>query len=98
MQEFQILPHKGVGPIRFGMPKEEVHAMLGEPQFTHGRRERFLDGFIVNFNEKDKVELIELAKSQQFRTIFEGECLHEIPADKAVVHVSKYGQYDQNHP
>ena len=53
---------------------------------------------MVDFNGEGRVEFIELAKSQQFRAIFEGECLHEIPADEAVRHVSKYGQYDRNDP
>jgi len=96
MQEFQILPHKGVGPIKLGMTREEVHAIFGEPQFSHGGREMFMDGFMTDFNEQDRVEFIELAKSRQFRAVFKGECLHEIPADEAVRHVSKYGQYDQN--
>ncbi len=97
MQEFQILPHKGVGPIRLGMSRREVHEVFGEPQFSHNNREGFLDGFMVDFTQDEKVEFIELAKSQQFRAIFEDKCLHEILADEAVAHVSRFGTYDQNH-
>lgn len=96
MQEFQILPHKGVGLIRLGMSRKEVHEIFREPQFSHNKREMFLDGFMVDFNQDEKVEFIELAKSQQFRAIFEGKCLHEIPADEAVAYVSRFGTYDQN--
>lgn len=98
MREFQILPHKGVGPIKLGMTREEVHAIFGEPQFSHGLREQFLDGFMVDFSEENRVEFIELAKSQQFRAILEGKCLHEIPAHEVIRHVSKYGEYDRNDP
>jgi len=96
MQEFQILPHEGIGPIKLGMSRKEVREIFGEPQFSQNNREGFLDGFMIDFNEAGKVEFIELARSQQFRAVFEGKCLHEIPADEAVAHVSGFAMYDQN--
>jgi hypothetical protein len=56
----------------------------------------FLDGFMVDFNKEDRVEFIELAKSEQFRGVFEGRCLHDLPADEAVAFVSQFGTYDPN--
>jgi len=96
VQEFQIIPHKGVGPIEFWMSREEVQTIFGEPQFSHDNREMFLGGFIVHFNGYGKVEFIALGKSPQFRAIFEDKCLHEMLADEAVAYVSKFGEYDQN--
>ncbi len=96
MQEFEVVPHKGVGPIQFGMSREEVHLIFGKPQFAYDNREMFLDGFMVDFDAGGKVEFIELTKSSQFRAIFEGKCLHEIPAEEPVAYVSEFGVYDHS--
>ena len=36
--KFLIDPHVGVGPLRFGMPRAEVEAAMGEKAFTIDRR------------------------------------------------------------
>ena len=51
---------------------------------------------MVDFNKEDQVEFIELAKSEEFRGVFEGKCLHDLPADEAVAFVSQFGTYDTN--
>lgn len=32
MNDFDIRPYVGVGPLAFGMKPEEVHALVGEPR------------------------------------------------------------------
>lgn len=98
MLEFAIIPHHGVGPIHLGMIRSAVHAQFGEPEFvTRDRtREAFLRGFLVDFDKEDHVEFIELAKSMHFRAVFEGKCLHDLPADDAVAFVSQFAAYDAN--
>jgi hypothetical protein len=96
--DFDIEPHVGVGPIRFGMTRAEVRKVLGKPKSTNKERDGFLDGFYVDFDEAGSVEFIEMAKSQKFRGLFHGTCLHDLLADDAVALVSKFGKYDRNHP
>ncbi len=97
MRDFTIVPHQGVGPIQLGMTRSQVHEQLGEPEFvTRDRgREAFLGGFMVDFDQEGHVEFIELAKSEKFRGVFEGKCLHDLPADDAVAFVSQFGTYDE---
>ena len=99
MIEYDVVPHKGVGPISLGMSRDEVHAEFGKPEFaSHDNREGFHKGFLVDYNAAGRVEFIELAKSQQFRALFNGVCLHELLADDAVAFVQRYGQYNENDP
>lgn len=96
MTEFVIVPHQGVGPIRLGMSRSEVHEQFDEPEFVirDCTREVFFGGFMVDFDRHDTVEFIELAKSDKFRGVFEGKCLHDIPADEAVAFVSQFSSRD----
>jgi hypothetical protein len=98
-REFIILVHYGVGPIHLGMTRSEVHEHMGDPQFVRkgDGREMFLSGFMVDFDQDGRVKFIELAKSDRYRALFEGRCLHELPADDAVALVSKFAAYDENH-
>ena len=96
MRKFTIVPHHGVGPIRLGMSRSQVHEQFGEPDFVirDRTREVYFSAFVVDFNKEDQVEFIELAKSEEFRGLFEGKCLHELPVDEAVAFVSQFGTYD----
>ena len=99
MIEYEIVPHVGVEPIRFGMTREEVHAEFGLPEFTsRDNREEFMNGFMVDFNAGGAVEFIELAKSYQFRALFNNRCLHELLADEAVAFVRQYDHYKEDDP
>ncbi len=94
MKTFEIEPLEGVGPIRFGMSRDEVHDHLGTPDSVNDDREWFLDGFAVDFDSSGKVEFLEFAFSPKFRVAFRGKCLHEMDADDAVAWVSEFASYD----
>jgi hypothetical protein len=98
MESYDVKPHMGVGPIELLMPRAEVHRIFGDPKWVRHEREAFLEGFFVDFDPAGHVELIELGKSRHFRALFHGVCLHEVPAEEAVSFVSRYGEYDINHP
>ena len=81
------------------MDRAEVHLALGEPEHcAPNGRECFLGGFMVDFNKDGVAEFIEIASSKLFRGVFRGKCLHEIPADEALAHVSQFGEFDRNDP
>jgi hypothetical protein len=99
MRDFNIIPHVGIGPVRIGMSRAEVHSALGEPEHcAPNGRECFLSGFMVDFNENGLVEFIEIASSNRFRGVFRGKCLHELPAEEALAHVSQFDEFDRNDP
>jgi hypothetical protein len=93
-RDFEIVPHRGVGPIELGMTRRAVHSMLGTPEHSRDRRDGFLGGFFVDFDSNGQVEFIELATSPFFRALFNGVCLHAVEAEDAVAHVSKFGTLD----
>jgi hypothetical protein len=94
MLHFDIKPGIGVGPVRLGMTRAGVHSALGTPEYTRGEREGFLSGFIVNYDSTGCVEFIELANSPRFIALFEGVCLHHVPAAAAVALVSRFDTFD----
>ena len=99
MIEFAIEPLVGVGPIRLGSNRAQVHAILGEPVAPPpGGREMYFDGFFVDYDETGHVEFIELARSDLYRATLLGIALHEVPAERAIALVSGLDSYDPNDP
>ena len=54
---FLIDPHKGVGPVRFGMPRAEVMKVLGSSPRTVDRREEG-GNLIDQFLEWDRLQVL----------------------------------------
>jgi len=98
MENFEIEPNIGVGPIKLGMHKSEVVKVFGKPEHEHDNRSGYFSGFMVDFDESDKVEFIELAKSDLFTSSFKGKSLHNIPASEAVEYICKLDDFDPNEP
>jgi hypothetical protein len=96
--ELTIDPLDGVGPIKFGMKRQDVHAVLGAPSATHDGREYFLDGVMVSFSADDCVEFVEMARSEKFIATYRGVNLHEMPADDAVNFICQDAAFDKNAP
>ncbi len=99
MIDFAITPHVGVGPVRLGSTRAEVHALLGPPAAPpRDNREMYFDGFFIDYDSTERVEFIELARSAQFRGLLHGTCLHEVAAAQAVAFVSRFDSYDSHDP
>ena len=95
MIEFEIEPLVGVGPIRLGSSRTQVRAILGAPiEPLRGEREMYFDGFFVDYDETDRVEFIELARSEQYRATFLGIALHDAPAEQALALISTLDDHD----
>ena len=98
MDDLEIQPLVGVGSIRFGMSRADVHDALGQPDDVHNQREWFLDGFAIDFDSDGTVEFMEFAESESFRVCFQGQALHELDADDAVALLSSSAPYDADAP
>jgi hypothetical protein len=98
MKTFDIVPHRGIGPITFGMTRDEVRDILGPPEHTQDERDWFLKGFGVDFDDTAVVEFIELANSPEFVGLYRGKSLHEMDADDAVAFVALDSPFDQDLP
>jgi hypothetical protein len=96
--ELIIEPMRGVGPVKLNMSKEQVHAALGIPEFSHGNREGFLSGLMVNFSPEGNVEFIELAKSEKYVALLNGIDVHATPALELVELISSRTAFDNADP
>ncbi len=68
MHTFEIHPTVGVGPIRFGMTRPEVRALIGAPDGDGDEdREWYLDDLAIDFDDSGRVAFIELAESEKFQ-------------------------------
>jgi len=93
-----IEPLVGFGPIKLDMGRMDVHATLGPSDFTHGNREGFLSGLMVDFNSDGRVEFIEIAKSRKYVAFLNGIDVHSLPASKLIEHLSRQSAYDRDDP
>lgn len=104
MREFTIEPLVGVGPITFGMTRNEAKAALarmGQRKAVARSRNTdcyFRNAFQVSYDRDDRVEFIETAQSTAFQVLFHGKTLHDLPAEEAVQFVSQFAKYDRKRP
>ena len=103
MHTFTIQPLVGIGPIKFGMSRNEVQAILAEFGQTQTVLRPpntdcyFQNAFQVSYDEAGEVEFIEFASSSDVRILFHEASLHELTAEDAVRFVSQFADYDKNH-
>jgi hypothetical protein len=73
-QKFNILPYQGVGPIRFGMGRDELRDKLGEfSSFSHSRGNTDNFGYIKVEYDRDSCRAVML--NLPFEPIFKGKTL-----------------------
>jgi len=104
MLTFTMQPLVGIGPIKLGMTRSEVRdilADLGQPKARLRPPNTdcyFRSAFQVSYDDDGRVEFIETAASTDFRVLFHGSSLHEMPAEDAVRLVSEFAEYDKDRP
>ncbi len=96
--KIDVSPLVGIGPVRLGMTREEVRTALGEPNYSKGNREGYLSGLFVNFSSNEKVEFIEISKSEEFTAYYCGVPVHDTLAGELIARVSKFSEFDGNDP
>ena len=96
MNIYKIKPGISIGPIQIGMGANEVMELWGKPQSIHGNRWMYHDGFFIDYGEYNKVEFIEIGKSNKYSIVLDGHDLHKTNANKAIEIVSKFDDYDRN--
>ena len=90
MITFNVIPLVGVGPVHFGMSRQEVRDALDVPvlSFTKGPSpttpvDAFLENaFQVFYDEDDYVGFIELSRSGPFTVLYKGTSIFETTAEE----------------
>lgn len=83
-------PHRGVGPVSFGMTRAEVRRALGHaPRAKGPRTDCYFGGsFQVSFGD-DGVEFVEVASSIEETVLFDGVDVFDTPADRLLAALSR---------
>ena len=101
---FTIQPFVGVGPVLFGMSRDEVHRAMPEPpkSFRKAQTSRHeTDAFYRNafqvFYDGDQptVEYIELSRGSVVRAFYRDLDVFATPADEVVAFVSRDSAFDE---
>jgi hypothetical protein len=101
-----LVPLESLGPIRFGMTRQEVReAMLDEPEtFEKGEGGPEIDGYFdlalqVHFRgEDERVCFVEAAADAAFRVRFQGKFPLEVKADEAIRLLRSQAPFDADDP
>ena len=101
-QQYEIVPHEGIGPVRLGMTRKAVtKAMAGErgatPAGSYGDCDYFFDDqcLLVVYSRDQKVDYIEARPSDEREFWFDEVNVHKLLAKKLLGHIS---QHDAPHP
>ena len=104
---YEAVPHVGVGPVKLGMTREEVHRVMPGPckSFPKGlnpehETDAFHDGAFHVFygGNGPNVEYIELFREAGFRLLYRGLDVFAMPTGQTVAHVSGDAPFDPTDP
>ena len=105
--DFQVVPHVGIGPVRLGMTRDEVRAVMPGQPYTFRKvpdAKHETDGYhecgfqVFYFGPIPTVEYIELCRDSGFRAFYRGVDVFETAADVMVSHVCRDADYDPDDP
>lgn len=102
---YEVAPLQGIGPIRFGMTREESRqamAIVPRPvaRFAGSPPQDmyYESSFQVHFDETDRVVFIEVAASREFAADYKGHKILRMSPGRAVALVDAGDKYDRNDP
>jgi hypothetical protein len=105
MVEYDIVPHEGIGPIAFGMSREQSRAAMGttpESFRESGQDASETDAYhkaaFQVFFGQDKVEYIELSADESVTAMYKGRDVFETKAQDLVNFISQEAPYDPDDP
>lgn len=98
---YEVQPHGGVGPMRFGMSRAEVRAAMPAVPVAFGRQagdapvDAWHDFVLqVFYDAEDCVEYIEVERDEALQARLYDEAILLLPVDRALAHVCRHG-HDQ---
>jgi len=93
VQEFQIIPHVGIGPIRLGASRADARislAIAGFPlKLARGKVDFFCDSSIqVEYDDSDSIQFIGISCDPSYRLTYEGVNVFDITAPELFARVA----------
>jgi hypothetical protein len=103
--EYEVVPHEGIGPIVFGMSREQSRAAMGTTPETFRKSghdatetDAYHHSAFQVFFDKDIVEYIELSADESVTATYKGRNVFETKAQELVDLVSREAPYDPEDP
>lgn len=103
--KLDLQPRQGAGPIRFGLPRGEVRAILQSTPEPFEKAEgsplsdAFFDGRLkVHYDAADKACCVEIGAGGEPDPVFDGVRVLAVPAPAVVAHVAKRATWDKQDP
>jgi hypothetical protein len=105
--EYPVIPLVGIGPVKLGMPRTEVRAIFGTPEYVEAAHERFglqfraKDCFFksclqVRYNAKEEVEGIQFSRHPMFAVVFDSVPVHDAKVEMVAQAVSQRAELNRN--
>jgi len=97
---FEIIPHKGIGPVLLGMNRSEVITIMagiggGSPESRSDLTDCFFENsFQVSYNDQGKVEFIEIANDPQHEFILWDRDVFDQTAHETLSHIMQFDSAD----
>jgi len=107
MPDYTVQPLVGIGPVRFGMSREEARRAMPEPPkpFRKGPTSQYeTDAFhqsefqVFYGGDQPAVEFIELSGGSVVRALYRELDVFATPADEVVTYFSRESELDQSDP
>ena len=106
MITFDVTPLVGVGPVRFGMSRQDARDALDVPVLSFKKgpsstspTDAFLENaFQVFYDEDNCVEFIELSRGGPFTILYQGTNVFETTAEELLGVVARDMGYDKDRP
>jgi hypothetical protein len=98
--QFDIEPHRGIGPVSFGMSREEVAATLermggGQPEGKSSSTDcYFRNAFQVSFDEAGKADFMEVSTNVEHVFAFRGLDVFDVPGSELLNFLQEFDQPD----
>ena len=103
---YEVSPHVGVGPIRFGMSQRLVRSLMPGPRKSFRKapiNPHETDAFhgasfqVFYGGAEPVVEYIELSRDSGFCALYRGIDIFDTPAEEVIAHLSSIAPFDPNH-
>jgi len=108
MQEFKVIPHSSIGPIRLGMVRDEVRRILGEPSSVEAAHVKwdvhwpdrdffFNNAFQVTYDSTLKAARIEASGDSSYTVTFDGVSVHDASPQEVIEAIGRHAAVDDQH-
>ncbi len=103
MPVYEVIPHRGVGPVLLGMSCEQSRAAMGiscrPSKNMPSSTDTYLNNsFQIDFDEHDRVEFIELSNDEVITAIYKGQEVFKMQADDLVRFTAQDAPFDPDDP